>query len=205
MWGKPRIPSLPFDKQPTTKASSHEGSGLNSNSVDESLGRHLRNVLQLRMASLHDLSSTTHGRFQKIVNQSNKALPAPLACLFAYIEDQTRISNCSKSGKNTTETSFTTGYTQGYFKRNEIEFSKSCMKIGLECDQDENDKFFYKPCVEALEVDVYHLVDWTNDPHLKESYEASLPGCESMAAVQSNSARALRCESLTSCSVTVPK
>ncbi len=41
VWGKARIPSLPFDEQPTTKTSSHEGSGLKSDSVDESLSRHL--------------------------------------------------------------------------------------------------------------------------------------------------------------------
>ncbi len=69
---------------------------------------------------------------------------------------------------------------QGYFKRNEIEFNNSCMKIGLACDQDEKYKCFCKPCVEAFDVDVYHLVDWTNDPHLEESYETSLPGCEKM-------------------------
>ncbi len=69
---------------------------------------------------------------------------------------------------------------QGYFKRNQIEFSNGCKKIGLPCDHNEKYDCFCKPCVKAFEVDVYYLDDWSKDPHLKESYENSFPGCEKM-------------------------
>ncbi len=88
----------------------------------------------------------------------------------------------SNGWRCTTPDNLYTGITcpQGYFKRNQIEFKNGCKKIGLPCDQNEEYDCFCKPCVKTFEVDVYHLVDWTNDPHLKESYEDSLPRCEKM-------------------------
>ncbi len=90
--------------------------------------------------------------------------------------------NDSDGWRCTTPDNLYNGITcpQGFFKRNQIEFSNGCKKIGLACDHNEGYKCFCKPCVKAFEVDVYHLVDWSNDPHLKESYEDSLPACEKM-------------------------
>lgn len=70
---------------------------------------------------------------------------------------------------------------EGYFKRNEVEFTNGCAQIGLSCDQNENYDCFCKPCVRAFDVDVYEYKEGDVDVHLQEYYGESLPGCEKMS------------------------
>ena len=69
---------------------------------------------------------------------------------------------------------------EGFFKRNVAEFNNGCKHVGLSCDQNEEYDCFCKPCVRAYDVDVYPFEGGNNDPHLQESYEMNLPGCEKM-------------------------
>lgn len=67
----------------------------------------------------------------------------------------------------------------GHFKRDVEEFENGCKHIGLTCGAEDH-TCFCKPCVEAFDVDVYHLDDGQVDPHMVETYGASLPGCKKM-------------------------
>lgn len=67
----------------------------------------------------------------------------------------------------------------GHFKRDIEEFENGCKHIGLTCGAEDH-TCFCKPCVKAFDVDVYHLDDRQVDPHLVETYGASLPGCKKM-------------------------
>lgn len=64
--------------------------------------------------------------------------------------------------------------------RNVAEFNNGCNHIGLPCDENPEYDCFCRPFVKAFEVpvDVYPFDGNSDDPHLKETYEASLPGCE---------------------------
>jgi hypothetical protein len=81
------------------------------------------------------------------------------------------------------------------FQRRESEFDNGCSHIGLPCDDSESFTCFCRPCVEANEVDVYHLEEGENDPHLNESYDKEYPGCDKMeicATIQQGESVTLR-------------
>jgi guanylate cyclase len=70
---------------------------------------------------------------------------------------------------------------EGFFKRHEDEFHGGCGEVGLDCAENEDYVCFCKPCVKAFEVDVYHIEDGKEDPHLQVFYGDALPGCEKMS------------------------
>jgi len=69
---------------------------------------------------------------------------------------------------------------EGFFKRNRAEFTNGCTQKKLSCNRDKGYECFCQPCVRAYEVDVYHLEDWENDPHIIDSYYEAFPACKKM-------------------------
>ena len=131
VWGRARMASLPSVNQKSPSTVSKEQSGPNKAiaGMEESLGHHLRCVLEAKMASIENPSSKLHERSAKIVNQCNKSLPVAIALLFDYINDQTRISYRSKTGKEPSgdETTFTIGFAETLSERHKYFAPNTCI------------------------------------------------------------------------------
>ncbi len=65
-------------------------------------------------------------------------------------------------------------------QRDEAEFENGCSQVDLYCDEKEEYTCFCKPCIQASEVDVYHVGHGEDDPHLHPYYGDSYPSCSKM-------------------------
>ena len=97
--------------------------------VEESLGQHLRLVLESRMASLNNPSADDHESMKEYLTQCNKSLPVPIALLFDYISDQSRISHRSRTGKGSlgADTNITMGLAETLTQRHKYFPPNSCI------------------------------------------------------------------------------